>query len=337
MRKSIFKTILFAAIFAMIFSYLSNLFCRKSLEGTWNQTQKTAGFYNEPKNEFDIMFFGSSNTYCSFNPLILYEETGLKSYVFATQQQPVWATYAYIKDALKTQSPKLLVVDVLMFSKDSEYYDDGVNYSFMDDMPLSLNKIRLAIASAPRGDRVRLLVNFIKYHSRWSELTEDDYKFKRKEAADYLKGYTLLENVFDSASAPVQNVTESTPLGKKEILYFEKTVKLAKEKNIPLLFVKAPSNATEEEQKLFNSAEKLAEENGIEYINFNALYNEIGLDLKKDFYDKSHLNYIGAEKFTRYFAKNICKKYTPETPDTKNSELWLADIDKYYEYTSNIG
>ncbi len=336
--KLILKPIIFVVIFVLIFSYLSNLFCRKTLNGTWNHTQKISGFYNEPENEFDVVFFGSSNTYCSFNPLVLYEETGIKSYVFASQQQPVWASYAYIKEALKTQTPKLIVLDVLMLSKSEEYYDDGVNYSFMDDIPLSKNKIELAFASAPKEERLGLIFNFIKYHSRLFELTEEDYTFDRSKTRDYLKGYVLLEDTFsDAKKYDIESVEEEKLPADKQMLYLEKIVALAKEKDIPLLLVKTPSNATLEEQKLFNFIEKFANENDIEFINYNLFYPQIGLVMEEDFYDKSHLNYKGAQKFTRFFADYLKEKIVASEDENLTNESWEEDLKKYYEYCENIG
>ena len=333
--KLIIKPIAFIIIFAFLFNYFSELLCRKTLDGAWNHTTKISGFYNEPQNEFDIMFFGSSNTYCSFNPLVLYEKTGIKSYVFATQQQPVWASYAYMKEALKSQKPKLMVLDILMFSKDSEYYDDGVNYSFMDNIPLSFNKAELAFASAPGLDSVRLLCNFIKYHSRWSELTEEDYKFKRSGLHDYLKGYVLLEDVFADAKPPQPEIEETSVLSEKTILYFNKIVELSKKSGIPLLLVKTPSNVTVDDEKLFNSVKLLAEESGIEYVDFNKNYPEIGLNLSTDFYDKSHLNYMGAEKFTDFFAEYLLSEQNFSECEKKD-ESWNSDILKYRDYCKNL-
>lgn len=335
--KNIIKPIAFIVIFFMLFSYFSELMSRKTTVGAWNHTQKISGFYNEPDNEFDIMFFGSSNTYCSFNPLIIYKDSGIKSYVFASQQQPVWATYAYMKEALKTQKPELLVVDVLMFTKPDQYYDDGVNYSYMDDIPFSKNKIELAWASAStNSERFRLLVNFIKYHSRWSELTEDDYKFKRNETTDYLKGYVLLEETFTDAKFPEFDTTETSPLGEKQIEYFYKIISLSKEYNIPLLFVKTPSNIIREDQKLVNTVRNMASEKEIHFIDFNSCYDEIGFEMSSDFYDKSHLNYKGAEKFSAYFAEKIISLY-PELSDKEiNDERWIDGITQYREYINNL-
>lgn len=334
--KSIFKILIFVVIFVLVFSFLQNLFCRKTLNGAWNHTQKISGFYNEPQNEFDVIFFGSSNTYCSFNPLVMYNENGIKSYVFASQQQPVWASYAYMKEALKTQKPKLMVMDVLMFSKDDEYYDDGVNYSYMDDIPLSLNKIELALASAEKKeDCFGLVCNFVKYHSRWNELTQEDYTFKRSQTHDYLKGYVLLEDTFKETTPPKTDVVEEKPIGSKQMKYFEKIVKLAKDENVPLLLVKTPSNATQDEQKSFNFIKKLAESYGVEFVNYNFNYSQIGLDMQQDFYDKSHLNYKGAEKFTRFFANEI-KDKTDVNKDESPNGNWDFAWEQYLEYCTNI-
>ena len=54
----------------------------------------------------DILFMGTSHTYYGFNPSVIYEKTGLNSYVFAGECQPMSITYHYFKEALKTQSPK---------------------------------------------------------------------------------------------------------------------------------------------------------------------------------------------------------------------------------------
>ena len=51
------------------------------------------------------------------------------------------------------QSPQLVVVECNMMGNNTEYHDDGVNFSFMDDLRFSLDKVELAFASAPEGER----------------------------------------------------------------------------------------------------------------------------------------------------------------------------------------
>lgn len=333
MRKFV-KVIVFMLLFAVLFSYAQTLLSRKSTEGWWNTTAKIDGFYNSPENEYDVMFFGSSNAYCSFNPLIIWNKTGVKSYVLATQQQPVWATYHYMVDAFKTQSPELVVMDVLMLSKNDEFYDDGVNYTFCDNMPLSKNKIELVYASAPKGERFGLLCNFVKYHSRWNELERQDFEYKKSEMRDYSKGFCVLTGTYDGKlqREDVSNIKESLQLSSKNEEYLKKIIELCEEKDVRLMLIKTPSNATREEKMYYNSVEKIAAEHDVEYVDYNLLYEEIGLDIATDFYDETHLNAWGAEKFSEYFAKGIefLKKDVPK------DELWQEDYQKYLKETEKL-
>ncbi|MBE7015536.1 MAG: hypothetical protein E7417_01785 [Ruminococcaceae bacterium] len=330
--KNLLKSMIFVLVFLMLFSGAQTLLSRKETEGWWNTTAKIDGFYNSEKNEYDAIFFGSSNAYCSFNPLVIWKETGNKSYVFATQQQPVWATYHYMVDAFKTQSPELVVMDVLMFSKNEEKYDDGVNYTFCDNMPFSRNKVELVYASVPKGKRFGLLCNFVKYHSRWSELKKQDFEYKKSEMKDYSKGFCVLSQVYSGEEIvreDVSKVSDCAELLPKNEEYLKKIIALCKEKNTRLLLVKTPSNATAEEKKYYNAVEKIAVENGVDFVDYNLLYDEIGIDMKADFYDDSHLNAWGAEKFSAYFANS--EKFLEEK--TVIEDDWDADYQKYLEET----
>ncbi|MDD6214714.1 MAG: hypothetical protein PUB42_06000 [Firmicutes bacterium] len=326
MKKAV-RVIVFLLIFAMAISFFDNLLCRKETDGWWNVTAKLDGFYNSPKNEYDMMYFGSSNTYCSFNPLVVWKERGIKSYVFATQQQPVWATYHYMADAFKTQHPKVAVVDILMFSKNDEYYDDGVNYTFCDNMPFSLNKIELVRASVPKGQRFNLLFRFMKYHSRWNDLKKEDFLYKKSSMRDYSKGYYVLTAECDDAiKTDTEKVTAAAELSSKNLEYLQKIIDLCNEKGIELMLVKTPSNSTPEETEYFNAVAKIAKQNGIFYCDYNQEYKQIGLDIKTDFFDKTHLNTSGAEKFSKYFADNLPDL---EFSDGSADKEWECDYNKY--------
>ncbi|MBR4173442.1 MAG: hypothetical protein IKR46_03625, partial [Clostridia bacterium] len=214
--KRIVAVSVFLAVFFSLFSLCDRILCYKETEGWWNVTAKINGFYNSEDNEYDIIYFGSSHAYCSFNPLVIWEKTGVKSYVFATQQQPIWASYYYMKDAFRRQSPDIAVLDVFMLSKNGEYYDDGVNYTVCDNMPFSMDKVKLAYVSAPKGRRLGLVMRFLKYHSRWNELTKEDFEYRKKDMDDYSKGFYVLTSKTDKAAyQDLQDVTETTALSDK--------------------------------------------------------------------------------------------------------------------------
>ena len=318
--------VVFVLIFVVLFLHADRLLVRKSVEGWWNTTAKIDGFYNSPEDEYDVMFFGSSHAYASFNPLLLWEKTGVKSYVFATQQQPVWATYHYMVDAFSRQDLDVAVMDVLMFSRNEEYHDDGVNYTFCDNMPFSKNKLELIKASAPEGERFNLGCRFMKYHSRWNELTQADFEYRRSQMEDYSKGYCVLTAACDDAVAQeAEGVLEEAEITEKNLFYLNKIIDLCEEQGVELMLVKTPSNATKEQKMYYNAVEAVAREHGLDFVDYNLCYDEIGLDLSRDFYDKAHLNVLGAEKFTKYFAENT--EYFAEK--SRNDEDWAEELAKY--------
>ncbi len=326
--KRAIGVIAFVLVLASVFSVSDRILSRKSIGGWWNVTEKIDGFYNSPQSEYDVIFFGSSNAYCSFNPLVIWEKTGVKSYVFATQQQPVWATYHYMVDAFDRQSPDVAVMDILMLSHNDEYYDDGVNYTFCDNMPFSKNKLELIWASAPKGERFNLACRFMKYHSRWNELTKEDFEYRKSEMRDYSKGFCMLTDTFSGAERQdVSGIIDSRQLSEKNLFYLNKIVDLCEDSGVELLLVKTPSNATPEEKRYYNAVEAVAKERGVEFVDYNTRYSEIGLDLKNDFYDETHLNVKGAAKFSEYFVST--QNYF--AGKVRKDEEWASDYQKYLD------
>ncbi|MCI8677471.1 MAG: hypothetical protein HFF46_03945 [Lawsonibacter sp.] len=328
------KTVVFLLLLALILVPVQRVMARKSLSGTWDMTNKVAGFYNEEEDQFEVMFFGPSHAYAAFSPLVIWEETGIKSYVFSTQQQPLWATYTYIKEALKTQSPALIVLECRMALGDKEYYmeegdDKAVTYPYMDDLPLSWNKVELAVQSAPElEERFGLLFNFMMYHSRWNDLHREDFTFRRDEARDPYKGFVMLEPQEPLQPRPAsETVTQAVPLLEKNQYWLEEIIKLCQEEGIELWLIKSPSNLELEEKALLNTVEETARRYNVPFHDFNVDYADIGLD-ESMFFDAHHMDALGAGKFSRYFA-HILQSARPNLKTDSGDPVWAADLEVY--------
>jgi hypothetical protein len=304
--KRIAGTIGFVLIFLLILSEVSDLVMHKQIEGRWNMTAKVVGFYNEEPDSFDVLFFGSSHMYCSVDPAVFYEETGLNSYVFATQQQPLWITYHYMIEALKTQRPELLVVETHMAVQEEDYMDEATNHTAIDPIPMSKNKLDMIFASVPKGERRFYIFNIMKYHGRWEYLEKEDFVRAYEKTTDPDKGYVRLSEVSDDVVwEDVSSVTESRVGTPKNIEYLHKIMDLAEKENIRLVLFKSPSNATVEEKMFCNGVAEAAAQRGVEFIDFNTRehYEAMGLDIQEDFYDQRHLNETGMKKYVPYFSK----------------------------------
>ncbi len=306
--KQIVGIISFLIAFLLLFSEVSGLVMHKQIEGRWNMTAKVAGFYNEEPNSFDVLFFGSSHMYCSVDPAVFREETGLSSYVFATQQQPLWITYHYMLEALKTQHPDLMAVEIHMAIQTEDYHDEGTNHTAIDPIPLSANKLEMIKAAVPEGERRYYIFNIMKYHDRWEVLKKEDFQRVFERSRDPDKGHVRLteissEVVWEDVSA----VTEVKVGTQKNMEYLNKIIDLAEKENIRLVLFKSPSNATAEEKMYYNGVAELAAVRDVTFIDFNSLdhYRAMGLDIRADFYDQRHLNQAGMKKFVPYFSTLI--------------------------------
>lgn len=87
------------------------------------------------------MFFGSGNVFANINPAILYEEEGIKSYIMAGSSQPIWNTCCYIREAFKSQHPKLVVIDMKSPDYDVEYFNAAHEYRYIWGLRPSKNKL----------------------------------------------------------------------------------------------------------------------------------------------------------------------------------------------------
>ena len=308
--KRIIGIIAYTLVFFLFFTGFSKALMHKQIEGRWNMTQKVAGFYNEDPNSFDVLFFGSSHIYCSVDPALFKEETGLDSYVFATQLQPIWISYHYLIEALKMQKPKTVVLEVNMLAQDPEkdYLDEATNHTAIDPIPFSRNKLDMIYAAVPKGERRYYFFHIMKYHDRWEDLEEKDFLRLYEHERDPDKGYVRLEEkVKEPVWEDVSDITEVKKGTGKSLEYIEKFIDYAKAEGIEVILLKAPSNATVEQKMYYNGAAEIAAERGITYLDFNTreAYEAMNLIVSEDFYDQMHLNSTGVKKFVKALGQKF--------------------------------
>ena len=301
--KNLIKSIIFLTIFIILLHVCSNIF---ELKGNGFGSD-VISFYNLKKNSLDIIFFGSSHSYASFSPDVIEEETNLKSYNFATQQQPIYITYHYMIEALKSQRPKYFVLETLMTSIDDEYATEGVNRDALDKMKLSKNKIdAINVSVQDKEDRISYYLNIIKYHTRYNELNKADFEIGITQIGFNNKGFTSLPQNYDIMidNSEIIDIENTSEISAKNLEYLEKIIELCNKYNIILILVKTPSQLTEEKQMKFNWVEQYAEANNIEYLDYNKQIELLNLEFG-DFYDSGHLSYTGADKISRSFSEYI--------------------------------
>ena len=77
----------------------------------WSTTATYHGFYEIKDDTVDVLFLGSSHAACAFNPQVLYNEYGITSYNLGCEQQNLLLSYYWLKEALRSQKPRAVVLD----------------------------------------------------------------------------------------------------------------------------------------------------------------------------------------------------------------------------------
>lgn len=126
----------------------------------------------------DLLFIGDCEVYESFIPAVLWQEYGISSYVRGSAQQLVWQSYYMLADALRYETPRVVVFNVLSLMY-GEPQSEAYNRMTLDGMEWSPVKVSAIRASATAGESLAsYLLPALRYHSRWDQLTAEDLRVR---------------------------------------------------------------------------------------------------------------------------------------------------------------
>ena len=268
-------------------------------------------FYEQPQNSIDVLFTGSSHACYNIAAEELFDRYGISFYQLWGSSQPFWSTYHFIAEALKTQNPEVIVMDVYGAVLRDEYSDEARQATNTLGLNISRNQIQNIMVSAPKERWLELFLGLPIYHDRFSELLEGDFSFYpwSKKYVDVKGG----EAVYGSnivIDLDYEKNDDCIPLTEKQEMYLRKIITLCKENETNLVLVVTPTPDRETEQGYYNRVKEIAEETGTVFINMNELDQEIGLESADFSYDDSHLNLSGARKTAAYLGEFLAANYT---------------------------
>lgn len=326
MKKSVIRITCFLVILTMILWYANKIFKFKYGDGIYSMTK----FYELEDNTVDVLFLGSSHAFESFNTGTLWDEYGMSTYVLGGSVQPMWNTYYYLKEALKTQTPKLIVLEGYMTSYTSEFSDDSRIIKNTFGMRWTKDKVDAIKISTPESRYNEFLMEYPQYHMRYSELSREDFFVNQGNPFfENWKGFgcNMITTAFEAPD--VSDVTERQPLYEKSEEYYRKTIELAIAHNIPIMVVVTPyAGITAEVQAMYNTASDIATEYGVQFINYNLIYEQIGIDFATDAADTDHLNYRGNVKLSKDVGRLIQEKYgVPDHRGDNDYQTWQDNAD----------
>ncbi|HAG69612.1 MAG TPA: hypothetical protein DCL38_06535 [Lachnospiraceae bacterium] len=336
-NKIIISLILKALAAALFLTVLNRVLMPKYVSE--NQDGRiTADFYKEELAP-DVIFVGSSTVFSAVVPVILWERAGFTSYDRGNASQPMWTSYYMIEDALKSRNrPEMVVLDVGFIKYDDRFVEEPSNRKALDGMRLSLSKYRAVMAAKGSEERfIEYLFPVLRFHTRWKELSAEDWKYAFSEPSVDHNGYIIdfvkTETVPDRRPGEYAGKSRGeTILSSRNKEYLIKILELCKRENVSLFLMKLPSLSDNWSTYYDEQIRKLAEPYGISYVNFDVLSDEMGIDYSTDSPDEgSHLNTYGAEKFSVYLADYLKANYdiASHRDDERYVRVWEEKSERY--------
>ena len=317
MRKNFLRGLVVLLVFVSVFLLCEKILMIKSEDGI----EQMQSYYLQKENTVDVLFVGSSHMYCNVNTGTLWDNYGMSAFDLGGAEQPYWNSYYFIKEALKTQRPKAIVMSVTIPGiRFDDYQSEAWLMTNLYGMHWNRNRIENTKVSALPESFWRVLFPMNTIHSRYSELTKDDFVDKNRDIA--YKGFDLRSTVVPFERPDITNVTDMTPITPKQEEYLRKIINLTKQEGIPLLLVSVPYVLTEDAQKIYNYEFNIAAQEGVDYIDFNKCYDEYGLDFATDMAEELHLNVSGSDKFTKYLGQRIKALY--DIPDHRGDAAYAS-------------
>lgn len=337
-NKNILKIIIFLTIFMILFCALGRFFNPTGTIMEWFQSYTVTEFYKERNNSIDVLYVGNSCIYTGVSPMEVYKRTGITGYAFSTSGQRMVSSYYFIKEAFRTQQPKLVVLEIGEAFTGLDKNDGMSIRRAIDSLKFSKNKLEMIWDEDYRlsnYDKLSCIFPILRFHSRWDKLDESDLrKFVFK--GNYTdKGY-LLEKTTKKYNGRVnrklKREVEEENIDTEEELQFEfskipsevrikidKMIDYCKEMNSELIFIKLPEPIVWNEEK-HEIIEDYAREKNVKFIDLN--YDEnINIDWQKDTQDEgNHLNLYGAEKVGEYLSDYLVNNF--DFVDHRNDEKY---------------
>lgn len=289
--------------------------------------------YYDEVSQHELLILGDCEVYENISPVVLWQEFGVTSYIRGSAQQLIPQSYYLLKDTLRKEKPKAVLLSISAM-QEAEQTNEAYNRMTMEGMEWSNAKLEAILATGMEEEHlIEYVFPLLRYHSRWKELSDEDWTYLWKRGKVSHNGYYMRADVRPLADLPTERRLADYRFSSVSYEYLNKIRDLCREEGIQLVLFKAPSLYPAWHEQWDQQMEEYAAENQLLYLNCIPKIEEIGLDFNVDTYDGGlHMNVYGAEKLTRYLGGILTE--TCDLQDMRQDEalagIWAEKV-RFYE------
>ena len=357
--KHFIRSIIFLTIIIVIVTVLAGIYNVKKTDyiDDWSDSSTVADFYNEAKDSLDVLIFGTSTTSNGVQPAILWNQQKITAYNLSTEQQYSIAAYYLLKESLKYQHPKVVILNARWVTtpdspdQSGNFFDDentnGIAHLTLDYMKLSKTKLQAASDLASHSDThsaLEYIFPFILYHSR-NNITSNDFEsFLSKQhvlkgSCIHLNHHKITLNYQKEENENPQSPSAYDFSGMSPT-YVQKMIETCHANGIQVLLLSLPISEWDRQKHL--EVQAFADTYGASYLDLNDENAKATvIDPKTDFLDAAHENIFGSYKTSSYVASYLAANYRFDHNQTEevsaSFDQSYADFMNYYHiYESQL-
>jgi len=297
------------------------------------------------KNTADVLVFGSSHAFAGIDPAVVWRRRGIPTFVLGGPAQMLQVTEYYLREALKTQRPRVVALEMASSSYSTRTFSPSFHATNVGLMPWSKNKLAASWFATPGDMRINILVDAWTYHARWSEVTKADFDLEAKNSqATYLKGFNPNTASREVTSQPYVRPASDYPVANAGVAYNKETLRriarLCEQRDIELLLFLTPTAPPQNTTYYMERAAEtlMADFDNVRVLDLSRRGAVPGLLYRSDFMDGGHLNWRGAEKASRVLAEYLAAAYgLPDRRGDVAYRSWDEDAEKRDEFIVKRG
>lgn len=336
------KLALFFILFLVLLNNVNDIL-KYPKQSEWNTKGMEKVYTNS--DHYDVLFSGTSMAVTNMSAEELYSKYGIASYSIGEPEQMVFLSYYSLKEALKYQSPKIVLFDAqaMFYSEEREKglledYEQTTAHYTLDSLKNGKEKYDAVTEIKklhPSSTYWEYFSKMYYNHSNWENITEDN--FESLQSKDIIMGNRsltgILENVSENKYVSWEdNTGEEADILERNIEYLKKIANLCEERNVKLVLVRGYGSRVWTWSQ-YNIVSRLAGELDLDYLDLAVHEKEIGFNWITDTQDGMHHNVVGVKKWTDFLGQYLVDNY--DFTDRRN-DINYAEYAEQEEVYKNV-
>lgn len=300
--------------------------------------------YEMEPNTIDVLVVGPSTSETGWNSFVAWNDYGITSLNYSFSYLPAPIIKNLIIEVLKTQKPKVILINV-----DSLLFDNLSNdksqkfffYHIFPKIPYSLNKLSmLKRLTKYYGLNPKTFIYSVFPITAIRTIALSDIETDSLNLGYFRAGYFKKNNSLSFIHSQKIKTYETEKPAPQE--YVEELIKFSNEINTPIIFISVPAAISFSKPYItlgvksrYNPFFSSLKKRKINFIHGNQYHTVRDLKLTSaDSFDEDHLNFWGSQKFTSYVSDILVKNFNLK--DKRNNPKYSLWNDATKEYVKDV-